>query len=260
MKQNPTPENDYDELGEQASTIGAGEQPELPSGSTPPETPAKATAKETNRSDVAAHAGRGKGGLRENVLRRAYRPRGDRSVGHRVKRRALPALTVALAMVAGAFAYLYADINNAKTSAENELAARGHAAEVASEYAQKSLTYDHQSIDKFFQSVQENASPALVKRYDEVKPTLTQIMQQAQVSASGRVLGTSVTRVRQPENPKRPESSGQRSPNASESSGDEVGRYMGCRGLWTCRMKRLPVLVSSSARVWLPQCSSDRIL
>ncbi|MGB3170891.1 MAG: hypothetical protein WBB62_15730 [Rhodococcus sp. (in: high G+C Gram-positive bacteria)] len=67
--------------------------------------------------------------------------------------------------------------------------------EVASEYAQKSLTYDHQSIDKFFQSVQENASPALVKRYDEVKPTLTQIMQQAQVSASGRVLGTSVTRV-----------------------------------------------------------------
>ncbi len=195
MKQNPTPENDYDELGEQASTIGAGEQPELPSGSTPPETPAKATAKETNRSDVAAHAGRGKGGLRENVLRRAYRPRGDRSVGHRVKRRALPALTVALAMVAGAFAYLYADINNAKTSAENELAARGHAAEVASEYAQKSLTYHHQSIDKFFQSVQENASPALVKRYDEVKPTLTQIMQQAQVSASGRVLGTSVTRV-----------------------------------------------------------------
>ena len=41
--------------------------------------------------------------------------------------------------------------------------------------------------------MKENASDALVKRYDDVEPTLTQIMKQAKVQAAGRVLATSVT-------------------------------------------------------------------
>ncbi|MGB7382727.1 MAG: hypothetical protein WA927_05775, partial [Rhodococcus sp. (in: high G+C Gram-positive bacteria)] len=67
------------------------------------------------------------------------------------------------------------------------------AAKAASDYTTQSLTYNYQNTDAFFAAVKANAGEALVKRYDEVRPTLTQIMQQAQVQASGRVLATSVT-------------------------------------------------------------------
>ncbi|MDJ0010508.1 hypothetical protein, partial [Gordonia alkanivorans] len=103
------------------------------------------------------------------------------------------AVIVVLAVLVGVFAYLYLEADDAKSVLENDAAQRAAAAEAASDYTTKSLTYSYQNTDAFFAAVKENAGEALVKRYDEVRPTLTQIMQQAQVQASGRVLATSVT-------------------------------------------------------------------
>ncbi len=106
---------------------------------------------------------------------------------------AVGALVVVLAVLAGLFAYLYIDMRQAKTSLEDAATQRAQAAQAASDYTTKSLTYSYQNTDAFFTEVKENASDALVKRYDDVEPTLTQIMEQAKVQASGRVLATSVT-------------------------------------------------------------------
>ena len=103
------------------------------------------------------------------------------------------AVIVVLAVLAGVFAYLYVEADDAKSVLEADAAQRAAAAKAASDYTTKSLTYNYQNTDAFFAAVKANAGEALIKRYDEVRPTLTQIMQQAQVQASGRVLATSVT-------------------------------------------------------------------
>ncbi|RGP45157.1 hypothetical protein ACBG85_29525 (plasmid) [Rhodococcus sp. NyZ502] len=105
------------------------------------------------------------------------------------------AVIVVLAVLAGVFAYLYLEADEAKSVLENDAAQRAAAAKAASDYTTRSLTYSYQNTDAFFAAVKEDAGEALVKRYDEVRPTLTQIIQQAQVQASGRVLATSVTSV-----------------------------------------------------------------
>ena len=106
---------------------------------------------------------------------------------------AVSAVIVVLAVLVGVFAYLYLEADDAKSTLENDAAQRAAAAEAASDYTTKSLTYSYENTDAFFAAVKDNAGDALIKRYDEVRPTLTQIMQQAQVQASGRVLATSVT-------------------------------------------------------------------
>lgn len=103
------------------------------------------------------------------------------------------AVIVVLAVLVGVFAYLYLEADEAKLVLENDAAQRAAAAKAASDYTTRSLTYSYQNTDAFFAAVKEDAGEALVKRYDEVRPTLTQIIQQAQVQASGRVLATSVT-------------------------------------------------------------------
>ncbi|UGT44541.1 hypothetical protein LTV02_14605 [Nocardia yamanashiensis] len=69
---------------------------------------------------------------------------------------------------------------------------RDRAAEVAKDYALRSLTYDYKNLPAFFDNVQRGTSDALTKRYTEVHDTLTKIMTEAQVVATGNVLGTSV--------------------------------------------------------------------
>ncbi|MFG1795101.1 hypothetical protein [Nocardia sp. NPDC049149] len=69
---------------------------------------------------------------------------------------------------------------------------RDKAAEVAKDYTTRSLTYDHKNLPAFFDGVQRDASDALRKRYDEVHDTLAKIMTEAQVVATGQVLGTTV--------------------------------------------------------------------
>ncbi len=156
------------------------------------------------------------------------------------------AFVVALAVLAGLFAYLYIDMREAKTSAENAATQRAQAAQAASEYTTKSLTYSYQNTGAFFTEVKKNASDALVKRYDDVKPTLTQIMEQAKVQASGRVLATSVTgnpsenrggihgaRLRHPEDPECSEPPAERTPNTVESSRTEDRQRLADPGLRT---------------------------
>ena len=115
------------------------------------------------------------------------------SAAPRLRALVVSAVIVVLAVLAGVFAYLYAEADDAKSVLENDAAQRAAAAKAASDYTTKSLTYSYENTDAFFAAVKENAGEALIKRYDEVRPTLTQIMQQAQVQASGRVLATSVT-------------------------------------------------------------------
>ncbi|WP_194835617.1 hypothetical protein [Nocardia sp. XZ_19_369] len=69
---------------------------------------------------------------------------------------------------------------------------RAKAAEVAQDYTLRSLTYDHKNLPAFFDGVQRGTSDALRKRYDEVHDTLAKIMTEAQVVATGQVLGTTV--------------------------------------------------------------------
>ncbi|WP_378731526.1 hypothetical protein [Nocardia brasiliensis] len=69
---------------------------------------------------------------------------------------------------------------------------RDKAAEVAKDYTLRSLTYDHKNLPAFFDGVQRDTSDALRKRYDEVHDTLAKIMTEAQVVATGQVLGTAV--------------------------------------------------------------------
>ncbi|GEE02985.1 hypothetical protein nbrc107696_34310 [Gordonia spumicola] len=115
------------------------------------------------------------------------------SAAPRLRALVVSAVIVVLAVLAGVFAYLYVEADDAKSVLENDAAQRAAAAKAASDYTTQSLTYNYQNTDAFFAAVKENAGEALIKRYDEVRPTLTQIMQQAQVQASGRVLATSVT-------------------------------------------------------------------
>lgn len=69
---------------------------------------------------------------------------------------------------------------------------RDQAAAVARDYTVRSLTYDYKNLPAFFDGVQRGTSVELTKRYTEVHDTLAKIMTEAQVVATGNVLGTSV--------------------------------------------------------------------
>ncbi|MFC9437409.1 hypothetical protein [Nocardia sp. NPDC057030] len=69
---------------------------------------------------------------------------------------------------------------------------RDRAAEIAKDYTLRSLTYDYKNLPGFFDGVRRGTSDALRKRYDEVHDTLAKIMNEAQVVATGQVLGTAV--------------------------------------------------------------------
>ncbi|MGX1804415.1 hypothetical protein ACWIGI_01765 [Nocardia sp. NPDC055321] len=81
-----------------------------------------------------------------------------------------------------------ADLDALRTSQSD----RETAARVASDYTLRSLTYDYKNLPAFFNGVQSGTSDALRARYDEVHDTLTKIMTEAQVVATGQVAGTSV--------------------------------------------------------------------
>ncbi|MFD0364251.1 hypothetical protein ACFQZZ_22635 [Nocardia sp. GCM10030253] len=69
---------------------------------------------------------------------------------------------------------------------------RDQAAQVATDYTIRSLTYDYRNLSGFFDGVQNGASEALSNRYEEVRDTLANIMTGAQVVATGEVIGTAV--------------------------------------------------------------------
>jgi Mce-associated membrane protein len=67
------------------------------------------------------------------------------------------------------------------------------AAQVARDYALKSLTYSFEDPDAFFASVEEGVSPTLKDKYVNATDLLKGIMVQAQVTSSGEILATEVT-------------------------------------------------------------------
>lgn len=69
---------------------------------------------------------------------------------------------------------------------------RDRAAQVAKDYTLRSLTYDYRNLPAFFDGVQRGASDALRDKYTQFHDTLAKIMTDAQVVASGDVVGTSV--------------------------------------------------------------------
>ncbi|MRH92742.1 hypothetical protein GFY24_35885 [Nocardia sp. SYP-A9097] len=69
---------------------------------------------------------------------------------------------------------------------------RDRAAEVAGDYAMRSLTYDYKNLPGFFDGVQRDTSEALRNKYTQAHDALTKIMTGAQVVATGEVVGTSV--------------------------------------------------------------------
>ncbi|ATL67228.1 hypothetical protein [Nocardia terpenica] len=67
------------------------------------------------------------------------------------------------------------------------------AADIAKDYATKSLTYDFHHLDAFFDSVRTGTTGALSDRYNTVHDTLSKIMTEAQVVAHGDVAATAVS-------------------------------------------------------------------
>ncbi|WP_162958201.1 hypothetical protein [Nocardia yunnanensis] len=78
------------------------------------------------------------------------------------------------------------------TALKSSASDRDRAAEVAKEYTLRSLTYDYRNLPAFFDGVQRGTSDALRDRYTQVHDTLAKIMTDAQVVATGEVVGTSV--------------------------------------------------------------------
>lgn len=66
------------------------------------------------------------------------------------------------------------------------------AAQTASDYATKSLTYSFEDPDAFFQAVEQGVSGPLKDKFVNAAPLLKGIMLQAQVTSTGEVLATDV--------------------------------------------------------------------
>ncbi|MGW2660160.1 hypothetical protein ACWCW7_04295 [Nocardia tengchongensis] len=102
---------------------------------------------------------------------------------------AAAALLAVVALVLGVFWHNASGDYDALKSSESD---RDRAAQVAKEYTLRSLTYDYRNLPAFFDGVQRGASDGLRDKYTQFHDTLAKIMTDAQVVASGDVVGTSV--------------------------------------------------------------------
>lgn len=101
-------------------------------------------------------------------------------------------LTVLLAVLSIALGLSWQSTSDDLGALRRQNADRDKAAEIAKDYTLRSLTYDYKNLPGFFDGVQRGTSDALRKRYDEVHDTLAKIMNEAQVVATGQVLGATV--------------------------------------------------------------------
>lgn len=102
---------------------------------------------------------------------------------------AVSALFAVVAVVLGVLWHGASSDYDALKSAQSD---RDRAAQVAKDYTLRSLTYDYRNLPAFFDGVQRGTSDALRDRYSQVHDTLAKIMTDAQVVATGDVVGTSV--------------------------------------------------------------------
>lgn len=96
----------------------------------------------------------------------------------------------------GAVGYVkYNDTANELDSLRAAEADRGTAAQIAKDYALKSLTYDYANTDAFFHAVEDGVAPALRDKYVNSSDLLRGIMAQALVVSTGGVLSAEATPI-----------------------------------------------------------------
>ncbi|MCV7347769.1 hypothetical protein [Mycolicibacterium rhodesiae] len=102
------------------------------------------------------------------------------------------AIVLAVLLVGGGvFGFLkYREVNGQLAQARQAQADREAAAQLARDYAMKSLTYSFEDPDAFFRSVEDGVSQQLKDKYVNATDLLKAVMLQAQVSSTGEVLAT----------------------------------------------------------------------
>lgn len=104
---------------------------------------------------------------------------------------ALAVLTAAVVITGGVFGYLkYHSTADELTRLRQAEADRDTAAQLAKDYASKSLTYSFEDPDAFFRSVEEGVSPTLKDKFVNATGFLKSLMLQAQVTSTGEVVAT----------------------------------------------------------------------
>lgn len=106
-------------------------------------------------------------------------------------RRVGVAVLVAMLIAATVFGYLrYKATADDLARMRHAEADRNTAAQLAKDYALKSLTYSFKDPDAFFRSVEEGVSPTLKDKFVNAAGFLKTLMLQAQVTSTGEVVAT----------------------------------------------------------------------
>ncbi|SBS77217.1 conserved hypothetical protein [uncultured Mycobacterium sp.] len=98
---------------------------------------------------------------------------------------------VVLVLGGGAFGFIkYRQVSDQLAQLRQSEADRAAAAQLARDYAMKSLTYSFEDPDAFFHAVEDGVSQQLKDKYVNATDLLKAVMLQAQVSSTGEVLAT----------------------------------------------------------------------
>jgi Mce-associated membrane protein len=121
--------------------------------------------------------------------------RPDRSLKSRLRPknpwRLVAAVLAAALLAGGVFGFMkYHQVTGQLAELRREQTDRDTVAQLAKDYALKSLTYTFEDPDAFFRSVEDGVSQQLKDKYVNATDLLKSIMLQAQVTSSGEVLAT----------------------------------------------------------------------
>jgi Mce-associated membrane protein len=106
-------------------------------------------------------------------------------------RRVALAVLVAIVIAGAVFGYLsYQATADDLARMRQAEADRNTAAQLAKDYALRSLTYSFKDPDAFFRSVEQGVSPALKDKFINATGFLKSLMLQAQVTSTGEVVAT----------------------------------------------------------------------
>lgn len=101
------------------------------------------------------------------------------------------AVVAAAVLAGGVFGFMkYREVSGELAQLRRQQADRQAAAQLAKDYALKSLTYSFEDPDAFFRSVEDGVSQQLKDKYVNATDVLKSIMLQAQVTSTGEVLAT----------------------------------------------------------------------
>ncbi|ORV43931.1 hypothetical protein AWC00_09645 [Mycobacterium conspicuum] len=101
------------------------------------------------------------------------------------------AVLAAAVLALGVFGYLkYHQVTGQLAQLRQQQADRDTVAQLAKDYALKSLTYTFEDPDAFFHAVEDGVAPQLKEKYVNASDLLKSVMLQAQVTSTGEVLAT----------------------------------------------------------------------